>query len=516
MPRLIASVCPPRALVGAFLALVVSGLGCAPVDPGTTERPFADLETEVPALMETVGIPGLTIAVIERSAVAWAGQFGVESVETGAPVTDETLFEAASLTKPVFAYTILRLVERGELSLDRPLHELLEYERFAGVESSLALTPRLVLSHQTGLPNWGGEVLEFGFDPGTAFGYSGEGYVYLQRTVEAQTGLTLQELVEREVFEPLGMALSRLTWAEDDAPRLAIGHDEVGVPRRRNPPEVNAAGSLFTTASDYARFAIAMLDAEGLKRGSVEAAFAPAVRMRGDERGFERPEEVAGQVGWGLGWGVQELAGERIVWHWGDNEIFHAFVALRPAERSGLVYFANSSNGLAIARRLVQPVVGEMRPTFAWLGYEQSDDPGWSERRAGFLAERAGDYPAAIGHFERSLAVAPGDMATNQRVDWLTDLIGIAESPVEVAGERLASYAGRYGPRTLAYDGHTLSYQREGRDPFRLLPISDDTFAFDGMVDFRIEVVTDGRGRPTKLVGHYLGGGSDESPRDPD
>lgn len=505
----------PR-LVGVTLVTLTALLpSCAeprvPAPSATGVKPV-----EILRLIETAGIPGLTLAEIRDGQIARVETYGVESVETGQPVTEETLFEAASLTKPVFAYLVLRLVERGELSLDRPLHELLQYERFAGVERARALTPRIVLSHRTGLPNWGGEVLEFGFEPGSAFGYSGEGYVYLQRVVEAQTGLPLEELIAREVFEPLGMTHSQMTWSEEDPPRLAIGHDESGTPRLRNPYGAEAAGSLLTTARDYARFALAMLTADGLEPSSVAAAWTPAIRMSGDERGFARPEEVAGKVGWGLGWGIQEVDDERLVWHWGDNEVFHAFVALRPVDRSGIVYFANSSNGLAIARPLVGSVVGDIRPTFDWLGYGQIDDPGWTERREGSLAEGAGDYRTAIEHFESALAVTPEDEQTARRVEWLRELIAIGESPVTIPPERLEAWAGSYGPRILTFDGAELTYQRQGRELYRLLPVSIDTFALEGMVDFRIRVVSDARGRPTMLQGLYLNGDVDESARDPE
>jgi CubicO group peptidase (beta-lactamase class C family) len=470
--------------------------------------------SRIPELMEKVGIPGLAIAVVQEGDIRTA-HYGVESTETGRAGGPETLFEAASLSKPVFAYMVLRLVERGELDLDQPLHEILEYERFGGDERALALTPRIVLSHQTGLPNWGGDVLPFGFDPGSRFGYSGEGYLYFQRALEKKTGLPLDALARREVFEPLGMGASRFTWSEDDPPRLAIGHDEAGTPRKRNAPEQNAAGSLFTTAGDYARFLVAVLDAQGLESETLEASFEPAVRMQGGERRSPRAAEIAGKVGWGLGWGTQEHeSGEgRLLWHWGDNGIFHAFVAAVPAERSAVVYFANSSNGLAVARELMQPIAGDMDLTFAWLGHAQTNDAGWAERRRGHLAEGEGDYATAIEHFQQAVAADPGDEESVRRVEWLGDLLRVRQEPVEVSVELLELYSGRYGPRILTQTGGKLTYQREGRDPYTLIPLSEDTFALDGMADFRLRVVTED-GSPVKLMGLYVNGHSDESPRD--
>ena len=181
-----------------------------------------------------------------------------------------------------------------------------------------------------------------------------------------------------------------------------------------------------------------------------------------------------------------------------------------------MVYFANSSNGLAIARPIVEEVVGDMRWTFNWLGYSQVDQPGWSARRSGYLAETAGEYEEAIQHFRQAVAERPDDRATVQRLGWLEELMAVAESPVTVPEELLESYAGSYCPRRILFDEAGLRYQRVGRgEPRRLIPLSESVFALEGMVDFRIEVVTDADGKPTKLVGHYIGG-SDETPRDPD
>lgn len=504
-------------LTGPALAILLGiQAGCGGQAPAEPSAEGERLSALLPALMQEAGIPGLSIAVISDGEIAWTGAFGVADAESGEPVTEATLFEAASLSKPLFAYAVLRLVERGELDLDRPLHELLEYERFGGAERARALTARLVLSHQTGLPNWGGEVLEFGFEPGERFGYSGEGYVYLQRVLEARTGLTLEELARREVFEPLGMDDSRFAWQEGESFPLARGHDEGGTAQTRNPPEPGAASSLHTTASDFAKFVCALLQARGLEQASVDAAFTPAVMLRGDERGSERAAEIAGKIGWGLGWGVQEAGAGRIVWHWGDNDVFRGFVALDPGARRGVVYFANSSNGLAIARRVIEEVVGDMEPAFVLLDYSQSDEPGWAERRRGSMAAAAGDYPEAIGHFERALALAPDDEETRQRIEWLRDLVRIAAAPVTVPAERLRRYAGSYGPRKLRLESSSLVYQRDGRDAYRLLPLGDDIFALESMTDFRIRIETDETGRPVKLLGLYLGGDSDESPRDPD
>ena len=141
------------------------------------------------------------------------------------PLDAGTIFEAASLSKPVFAYLVLRLADRGEFDLDRPLSEMLEYPRLAHDERYKRITGRIVLSHGTGLPNWGGEKLTLQFDPGTAYGYSGEGFVFLQKAIERVTGRSLEELARREVFQPLGMTRSSFVWQERFAGNAAYAKD---------------------------------------------------------------------------------------------------------------------------------------------------------------------------------------------------------------------------------------------------------------------------------------------------
>jgi hypothetical protein len=158
---------------------------------------------------------------------------------------------------------------------------------------------------------------------------------------------------------------------------------------------------------------------------------------------------------------------------------------------------------------------GAMRWAFDWLSYSQFDQPGWTERRDGYLAETAGDLPQAVEHFRRALAEKPDDPATARRLEWLEDLIRVASEPVTVPKDRLGSYAGSYGPRRLELEDEGLRYQRDGHEPYRLIAVDQTTFALEGMLDCRIEVATDDRGRGIKLIVHYING-SEESPRDPD
>jgi CubicO group peptidase (beta-lactamase class C family) len=197
------------------------------------------------AVLVTLAACGLPRPALHSSATP-----AQTAVTPQTPLNPGTIFEAASLSKPVFAYMVLRLADRGEFDLDRPLHEMLEYPRLAHDERYKRITARIVLSHGTGLPNWGGEKLTLRFDPGTDYGYSGEGFVFLQKTVERVTGRSLDELARREVFEPLGMTRSSYVWQERFAGNAAYARNwlwQVAPANRYTQAEANAAARIRST-----------------------------------------------------------------------------------------------------------------------------------------------------------------------------------------------------------------------------------------------------------------------------
>jgi len=126
----------------------------------------------------------------------------------------------------------------------------------------------------------------------------------------------------------------------------------------------------------------------------------------------------------------------------------------------------------------------------------------------------AGKHREARGYLEKALQQAPEDERLARYIAWTDDWIRVAETPATVPAERLAAFAGRYGPRRLFIEDGALHYRREGRSAYRLIPLRENLFALDGMPDFRIEIACDASDRPLKIVGHYRNGGNDESPRD--
>ena len=151
-----------------------------PVDTGAIDR-------VVKAYLRDFKSQGASVAVVKDGRIVYHNGYGVKSEATQEPVDGDTVFEAASMTKPVFAYTVLRLVDRGVLDLDTPLYTYLPYEDIAYDDRYKLITARMVLTHRTGFPNWRTGKLDIKFTPGTQVSYSGEGFVYLGKVVENNT-----------------------------------------------------------------------------------------------------------------------------------------------------------------------------------------------------------------------------------------------------------------------------------------------------------------------------------------
>jgi CubicO group peptidase (beta-lactamase class C family) len=352
-------------------AVAESGSAAAPsVDLEITDADLTELVEGTPRVLAEAGIPGLSIAVYRTGRPVWAQAFGVVNADGSDEVRDDTVFEAASLSKPVFAYAVMRLVERGMLDLDVPLADIYPYDRLEHEPRYRQITPRMVMSHSTGLPNWGGDRLELAFDPGTEFSYSGEGFVFLQRAVEKITGMDLNGLMLEEVFEPLGMSHSSYVWLDEYDDLSATGHDALGRPQQKGKPSrPNAAATLHTTAGDYAKFLGALIEERGLEHDTFEMIFSPQVSVPGDDDEFE------GTIFWGLGWGLQVGHAETSFWHWGDNGPFKAYVVGYREAGVGLVYFANSDAGLTIGEAVLSNVLEDRYASFDMLDYGRFDSP---------------------------------------------------------------------------------------------------------------------------------------------
>ena len=304
-------------------------------------------------------IPGLSMAVIGDDRATRLAVAGVRNTHSRVAVDRHTVFAAASLSKPLFAYAVLRLVDAGELTLDTPLSRYVP-DYVADDPRSTTITVRHILSHTSGLPNWrSGDVsLKTQFCPGERFSYSGEGFVWLQRVVEAVTGGPFDGTLRRLVFGPLGMDRSSYTWQTQFEANYADPHDAEMAPGSKIRPSVpDAAASLQTTADDYARFLEAVLSGAGLRRDTARYWLDPQVHMHD------------AQIAWGLGWGLETSPGTFFQWGDCDQGRFKAFAMGSLQQRCATVVLTNGFNGMAIMPELIGRSLSGSHPAFAWLGY---------------------------------------------------------------------------------------------------------------------------------------------------
>lgn len=357
--------------------------------------------------MQAFAVPGVGIAVVEGGKVAWSRGFGVTHAQTRAPVNARTIFEDASLSKPVFAYLVMQLADQGLIDLDLPLVQYRRPDYLADHPWIEMITARDVLRHSSGLPNWrkspATEKLVPMVKPGTRIDYSGEAIFWLQLVVETITGQSLDESMQAHLFGPAGMRDSSYTWTADLGGRSVYGHrahDKPGegmppqmfreqwtiaqqiADRERKPlsswkyddaahalPEVmalapaglvtwpgdilaNAAASLRTTVQDYATFLTLMMARR--QRGAWELTEATRQAML--------TPQISIPARWtekGLGWNMEQTCDGFVFYHSGSNgDIFKNFAVGDAQRQRGIVVLTNGGSGSFVHQRIVRAATG--------------------------------------------------------------------------------------------------------------------------------------------------------------
>lgn len=337
----------------ALLALPVLTFAgkTAPSSASDSDRAWAKLlgklEWQLRREMREKIVPGLSGAIVSKAKTVWRRGLGVKDSDAKTPVDVDTIFEAASMSKPVFAYAVMKLCERGVMGLDEPLTHYASQRILEDDPRLDLITARHVLSHTTGFQNWRSkdDPLKIHFTPGTQFMYSGEGYSYLQSVMEHVTGQLLQQYIKSNLFEPFGMTSSGYVWNEMFEQRMARPHDRQGKPmsnKKSTAADVaryGSSGTLLTTPTDYARFMLEILEPK--KPDEYRLSQASLAEML-------RPQIKASDkypLWWALGWRILRTDKGDVVNHGGDNDGFHCFAGMTLARKNALVLMTNGEGG---------------------------------------------------------------------------------------------------------------------------------------------------------------------------
>jgi CubicO group peptidase (beta-lactamase class C family) len=346
----------------------VTSQAFATVEPANADAAIrAKLDTQVPAWLKTHGVPSVSIAVIRDGAIAWTAAYGEQG--PGKVATPSTLYNVASMTKPITAETVMRLASQGKLGIDEPMWpHWVDPDILADPRHKL-LTPRLSLSHRTGFPNWRREtvkVLKFTFDPGTKSSYSGEGYEYVARFAEKKLGERFDALAQRVVLEPLGLketSYNKRDWFKD---RVAQPFDKKFL--EPDFPDTGVASDLvYSTAPDYAKFMIAVMNNQGVseklaaERKITVDDFAAEVCAQAKLVGDNCPT----RLGFGMGWAVVNYKNETVIMHGGSDTGAKTQGYFVPERRFGVVIFTNGENG----NKIIHEVAAAIDPASPYVAF---------------------------------------------------------------------------------------------------------------------------------------------------
>ncbi|MBO9713657.1 serine hydrolase domain-containing protein [Sphingomonas sp.] len=373
-------------------------LAASPFVPSAAAGATFGIEAVARMAMARSGARGLAVATVADGQVTGVHAFGARN-EAGDPLTTDTVMYGASVTKAVFAYTVMQMVDEGKLALDRSIADILpkplpEYGNLdaygnwgdlADDERWRRITPRIILTHSTGFANFAylepDEKLRMHFDPGTRYAYSGEGIILLQFVIEQGLGLELGAEMQRRVFDRFGMANTSMKWRPDFARNLADGWTAEGkVEPHDERSRVRAAGSMDTTIADMAKFAAGFARGEGISAKARAEMIRPQLPITTRSQfptlapelpPAERPKGVS------AGLGVVTFQGPQGpgFFKTGHNESTGNLWATLDRGRRSLVILANDVRAERGFPEITRAVLGETGLPWAWEYGEAAAKP---------------------------------------------------------------------------------------------------------------------------------------------
>jgi CubicO group peptidase (beta-lactamase class C family) len=345
-------------------------------------------------LMQDGKVMGLGISVLNDNKPVYIKTFGLKNNQTKEVLDTATVFYGASLSKAVFSFLVMQLVQEGIIDLDKPLYKYLDkplpdydkYKDLAGDERWKLLTARMCLSHTTGFPNFRffkaytgaydpkGKLAIY-FTPGSRHAYSGEGIVLLQMVVEKIMGRDIQQLAVERIFTPAGMKRTGFTWQPSFDDNYAVGHDPDGAVLTKEKKYVpNAAGSMVTTIADYTKFITYVMQGKGLSKKTKALMISPQIRINSK---YEFPtitndttdENNAIQLAYGLGWGVFKSKYGKAFTKGGHDDGWRHYNVNFPDKKTSIIIMTNSANGEGIFKDLLEKIIGDTDTPWRWERY---------------------------------------------------------------------------------------------------------------------------------------------------
>lgn len=310
-----------------------------------------NFENKVQGWLEDENVPAVSVGIIEEGKIKYVKAFG--EIQKGVPAEVNSIFNIASMTKPVVTMLTLKFVEEGKWKLDEPLFHYWVDPDVKDDPYHKILTTRHVLNHQTGFTNWRSghptKKLTFDFEPGTQYHYSGEGFEYLRKALENKFKKPLEKLLDSFIFKPIGMGNTQY-WNESiDTLRLARCHDANGNDYNFSyKTNVLAAGNLLSTAEDYCKFLIYVMNGAGLSQNLYDEMLKP--KITGNEH-----------LPRGLGWEIiKDLPnGEYGIEHGGTNTGMWSMSFILPKSQRGIVVLTNGDNGILLYSNIIKEAFDE-------------------------------------------------------------------------------------------------------------------------------------------------------------
>jgi len=351
-------------MLATILSTAALSAGAYAQPPATASATDAKtaLDRDIPQILKEAGVPSVSIARIENGKLAFTAAYGDQSA--GVPATTATLYNVASLTKPVTAELILRMASEGTLQLDESMARYYSDPDIVADPRTPLLTPRLALSHQTGLPNWRDGTLAFAHNPQSGFYYSGEGYEYVARFAAKKWKTPFETLANKYVLAKFGMSDSDFTQSPDARARIALPTDASG--QALAPvfaTEANAADLLYTTPADYAKMMLAIVNKSDIKgtpafeRGRIQVTTTAA-----DCAGIDAAL-CPTKSGMGLGWQVfqfgENKAMQTYMMHTGKDPGVFTLAYYNPDTKNGTIILTNSDNGAKAILAVLERIGGD-------------------------------------------------------------------------------------------------------------------------------------------------------------